>query len=547
MRNAETILRELIHRRGIRSLEEVSEFLSDRPKKTYDPFLLLNMEAGVDLLLSEIKKGTKICIYGDYDVDGVTSVCILSHVIGMLTDNCTYYIPSRFDEGYGLNPKAVEKIAAMGTGLLLTVDCGSTSSREVELAKKLGMKVIVTDHHSIDTEVPDCIVINPKQKECGYPYKDLAGCGVAFKLAQAIRQKTGLSKKVVNDVLDLVAIGTIADVMPLTDENRTIVKYGLNRMNAKSRRSLQLLADEISIPWITSERIAFGIGPHINAAGRIAHAGEAVELFMAADDAMMKQQTKKLISFNAERKKLQEDAYHLCMEQITGDEQFIVLHIPDMHTGIVGIVAGKVREATNRPVIIATSSDDGSLRGSGRSIDGVDLYSLLKRHETLFTHFGGHKGACGFSMSEENLDGLRRALQDEMKRMLRENPALFETELYYDMELAAEEISPELAEALMRLEPVGQGNEKPVFLMKQVVPRFIRFMGADGSHLKFMGYPSVGSRGAGIECVLFQQAQEKKDMLCENEPVDLSGVIELQEWKGKKKVQFVIKEILTCK
>lgn len=546
MRSAETILIELLRRRGVCSPAELAEFLSDKPKKTYDPFLLLHMEAGVDLLLSEIKKGTKICIYGDYDADGVTSVCILLHIIGMLTDNVTYYIPSRFDEGYGLNQDAISKIHRDGAGLLLTADCGSTSYQEVEFAKELGMKVIVTDHHSIDEEKPDCIVINPKQEACRYPYKELAGCGVAFKLAQALQQKTGLPKKTINDVLDLVTIGTIADVMPLTDENRTIVKYGLNKINAKSRESLWCLAEGISIPWITSERIAYGIGPHINAAGRIAHAREAVKLFLATDHDVMKKQAQKLIAFNAERKKLQEDAYRSCMEQVTGNELFLVLHMPDMHPGIVGIVCGKVREAAGRPVIIATSAGGGILKGSGRSIDTVDLYRLLKKHEQFFTHFGGHKGACGFSMRAENLDKLRTALADEMKELLAADPELFAKRLDYDMQLAPEEIDMDLAKELMKLEPAGQGNEPPVFLVRQVIPQSVRFLGEDGIHLKFMIDPR-GKNGAGVECIFFRRAQEIKDIVCSGGPVDLLGSVQLQEWNGQTKPGFVIKEILTCR
>ena len=213
MKKSGEILEGILRKRGISSEEDISEFLSDRPQKTYDPFLLLNMEAGVDLLLSEINSGHRICIYGDYDADGVTSICILSHVISMITDNFTYYIPSRFDEGYGLNKEAISKIKADGTELIITVDCGSVSYEEVEYAKELGLKVIVTDHHSIDDVRADCLLINPKQPECRYPFKELAGCGVAFKMVQAICRRKGLPKSVITDVLDLAAVGTVGDIV----------------------------------------------------------------------------------------------------------------------------------------------------------------------------------------------------------------------------------------------------------------------------------------------------------------------------------------------
>ena len=229
MRESEEILKLLLKKRNIVSEEEIQEYLSFRPQKTYDPFLLKDMRAGVDLILSEIKKGTKICIYGDYDADGVTSVCILSSVLSYLTDNLMYYIPSRFDEGYGMNKNAVRRIYESGAGLIVTVDCGSVSYEEVRYAEELGLKVIVTDHHSIDDVKADCILINPHQTECTYPFSELAGCGVAFKLCQAIQKETGLPKKVLNEVLDLAAVGTVGDVVSLTDENRTIVKYGLKR------------------------------------------------------------------------------------------------------------------------------------------------------------------------------------------------------------------------------------------------------------------------------------------------------------------------------
>ena len=215
MKTAREITERILRERGIVSQEDISEFLSDRPQRTYDPFLLLNMEAGVDLLLSEAEAGHRICIYGDYDADGVTSICVLSRILSMLTDNFTYYIPSRFDEGYGLNMDAIAEIRRAGTDLLVTVDCGSVSYDEVEYAKALGMKVIVTDHHNVEDVKADCILINPKQPGCGYPFKELAGCGVAFKMVQAICRRKGFPKSVINDVLDMTAIGTVGDIVSL--------------------------------------------------------------------------------------------------------------------------------------------------------------------------------------------------------------------------------------------------------------------------------------------------------------------------------------------
>ena len=543
MRKSEEILNTILSKRGIETTEDISEFLSDKPQKTYDPFLLLNMEAGVDLLLSEIKKGTRLCIYGDYDADGVTSICILSHILRMLTDNFTYYSPSRIEEGYGLNTEAIKKISEDGVGMLITVDCGSTSYDEIEYAKKLGLKVVVTDHHRIEDTKADCILINPKQKECQYPFKELAGCGVAFKMAQAILIKAGIPRNTVNEVLDLAAIGTVGDVVSLTDENRTIVKYGLNKINTGSREALDRLKTAISLPWIKAENIAFGIAPHINAAGRMASAKEAVRLFMASDVNEIDDSIGKLVYYNNLRKKMQEDAYEQGLGMISGEENFIILYMEDIHEGIGGIVAGKIKETTGRPVIIVTPSGEGLLKGTARSIDKVDLYKTLKRHEDLFFKFGGHSSACGFLMHEHDLPELKLSLEEDMKNMLAADPDIFENDMKWDMEIDAAEVTTDLAYELEKMEPVGQGNPKPIFMMRNIKLNYVKFMGAEQTHARFTAY----SREAGkVECVLFKHAQEKKDVLYNGACVDLVGTIELQRWKGVDRVQFIVEEISLC-
>lgn len=541
MRKSEEIFNEILAKRGLTNSEDISEFLSDRPQKTYDPFLLLNMKAGVDLLLSEINSGNRVCIYGDYDADGVTSVCILSHVIGMLTDNFTYYIPSRFDEGYGLNNEAISRIKADGVSLIITVDCGSVSYEEVEFAKQLGMKVIVTDHHNIDDVQADCILINPKQSQCRYPFKELAGCGVAFKLTQAICRQTGLPKSVINDVLDLTAVGTVGDIVSLTDENRTIVKYGLNRINSGSRPSLRRLTEAISLSSVTSENIAFGIAPHINAAGRMASAREAVELFTTRDKDVVENKVHRLIEFNRERKKKQEAAYNQCMDMISGDENFIVLHMTDIHEGIAGIVAGKLKESVGRPVIIVTPSTEGFLKGTGRSIESVDIHAVLSKHSELFERFGGHRSACGFLMPEENLAKLTEALEHEMLQLLQENSGLFDKAIEWEMVLSPEEITVELAKKLDKLEPFGQGNPKPAFKICEALLTDIRFMGEAQTHA---GFAAVSSSGARAGCVLFQKAQEKKPLITAGRPVDIIGRINVKKWNGRESVQFIVEEIM---
>lgn len=546
MRKTEEILRTLLHQKGIDTQEDISEFLSDRPQKTYDPFLLYNMEAGVDLLLSEIKKNTKICIYGDYDADGVTSVCILSSVLSHLTSNFIHYIPSRVEEGYGLNKNAVRKLADQGVGLIVTVDCGSVSCEEADLARELGMKMIVTDHHSIDGKKADCIVINPKQKEDSYPFDGIAGCGVAFKLCQALQKRTGLPKSVLNEVLDLLAVGTVADVVPLLDENRTFVKYGLARINAGTRPAMKSLKEGISLKNVASENIAFGIGPHINAAGRMAEAEEAVQLFISRDPQTIHRQVEKLIHYNTDRKQKQEDAYKrglAILEEEGREEDFIVLPMTDIHEGVGGIVAGKIKEEKNRPIVIVTPSGEGFLKGTGRSIDPVDIYAVLKKCDDtygLFERFGGHRSACGFLMAEEKLSLLRQAVQEQMDVLKAENPHIFDSNVTWDLELDPAEVTVDLAEMLDQLEPFGKDNERPKFLLRDVTLQGVRFMGADETHARFT---AVSQAGARADCVLFRKAQEWRSLLCSEEPVDLIGSIDVQQWQGRTRVQLMIEEM----
>ncbi len=546
MRKTEEILRTLLHQKGIDTQEDISEFLSDRPQKTYDPFLLYNMEAGVDLLLSEIKKNTKICIYGDYDADGVTSVCILSSVLSHLTSNFIHYIPSRVEEGYGLNKNAVRKLADQGVGLIVTVDCGSVSCEEADLARELGMKMIVTDHHSIDGKKADCIVINPKQKEDSYPFDGIAGCGVAFKLCQALQKRTGLPKSVLNEVLDLLAVGTVADVVPLLDENRTFVKYGLARINAGTRPAMKSLKEGISLKNVASENIAFGIGPHINAAGRMAEAEEAVKLFISRDPQTIHRQVEKLIHYNTDRKQKQEDAYKrglAILEEEGREEDFIVLPMTDIHEGVGGIVAGKIKEEKNRPIVIVTPSGEGFLKGTGRSIDPVDIYAVLKKCDDtygLFERFGGHRSACGFLMAEEKLSLLRQAVQEQMDVLKAEDLHIFDSNVTWDLELDPAEVTVDLAETLDQLEPFGKDNERPKFLLRDVTLQGVRFMGADETHARFT---AVSQAGARADCVLFRKAQEWRSLLCSEEQVDLIGSIDVQQWQGRTRVQLMIEEM----
>ena len=540
------IIREILKKRGITEEADILEFLSEKPSLTYDPFLLKNLEAGVDFLLSAVKQGRKICIYGDYDADGVASVSLLLEILSHLTDNLTYYIPSRFDEGYGLNKDAVGHIREQGADLILTVDCGSVSWEEVEYGKSIGIDFIVTDHHNINDRPADCILINPKQEGCLYPFKHLAGCGVAFKLAQGIQRKVGLPKSVLNGVLDLVAIATVGDIVPLLGENRTLTRYGMRVIDSRRRPGLSRLMDAAGLTngKIKSENIAYIIVPHLNAAGRLLDARVGVELLTAKDEQKIEECVAILIQNNCERKKIQEEAFLKCREIIAGElskDLFYVIAPTGVHEGIAGIVAGKIKEEFGKPAIIVTESvGDGLLKGTGRSIDGLNLYDLLKKHGELFVKFGGHAGACGFLMKSGNLSELRVRLNRETEALYQENAGLFDSGLPIDLTLEAEDIDLGLALELEKLAPFGCRNERPLFQIRGVRPADVNFMGPERQHVRFSG---LGTRGRRVPCILFRKAQDYGKLLLAGGVLDLAGYPDINVWNGESKIQFVLRSI----
>ena len=545
-----SVILELLKKRGISENDDINEVLSDKPQKTYDPSLLDDIEAGVDLILAKINAGARICIYGDYDADGITSTSLLIDVLSNLMprEKLDYYIPSRFEEGYGLNMEAVRHIAERGFDMMITVDCGSVSAEEVVYAGELGMEVVVTDHHNITDRMAAGILINPKKPGDPYPFKNLSGCGVAFKLAQLIQKKAGLPKSVLSNVLDLVAIGTVGDIMPLVDENRTMVKYGLKVINSGKRVGLRRLMEAagLSLGNIDAGNIGYVIVPHLNASGRIEDASQAVRLLTADEgDSEIDRIVEDLIFKNQERRRLQNETYRACsagmVEGKTDD--FILIISENAHEGIAGITAGKIKDAFYRPAILLTPTGNGEerlLKGTGRSIAGIDLYGLLKNHEELFLKFGGHAGACGFTMREDDFEKLSDGLLTDMKKIREDNPDIFTRKYDIDMTIESKEVSIEFAEQLQLLAPFGNGNPKPLFKIDNVTLSDIRFMGNENQHVRFNACSRAGKI---IRCVLFNRAADYGTSLYTRRPVEIIGSLETQIWQGAKRLQFITEKI----
>lgn len=553
-RNISPIVQKILISKGIKSKEDMEEFLSIKPKKTYDPFLLKNMTEIVDIIIEHINTKKNIWIYGDYDVDGICSIALMVDFLSRFTKNLNYYIPLREEEGYGLNCDAIREIKENGGDLIITVDCGSTSVKEVELAHELGMEIMITDHHNLSDEVPKCLILNPKQKDCNYPFKLLCGCGIAFKLTQALQKKLDAPKKYLSDVLDLVGLATVADVVPLIDENRTILKYGLKKLNNPTRSGLKKLITAVGLDdkEITAGHIGFVLGPHFNASGRIDDAKLGVELLLSRDNQKIERLVNHLVSCNNERKDIQKNGLEICknkVEQNYLEDLFLVVDSEGTHEGVIGIVAGKIRDLYYKPTLVVTkSSQEGILKGSGRSIDDMDIYEELKKCEDLFVKFGGHKNACGFSIEESKLSILRERLNKQAEQIKEKSPEVFIKTIQINCEITPSKLTEELVEELGKIEPYGMGNERPYFLIRKIkVNNGSKdvLLGKGQEHIKLKGKSQLYKDQKEVVAVGFNMAYKYTDHLNCPEVVDMIGVPKINEWNGYKNIQFMISDIRT--
>ena len=540
------LITRLLRRRGITDKKIIGDFLSERPLLTYDPFLLKDGEKSARRIFEALGKQEKICIYGDYDADGVCAVCLLKEILEKLGDGISYYIPSRFDEGYGLNREAIDIIRESGAKLIVTVDCGSASAAEVEYAESLGLSVIVTDHHNLNDRPASCLLINPKQDSCAYPEKELSGCGVAFKLTQILQRlsesyreqiKRPLTKSDLSAVLDLVAIATIGDIVPLLGENRSLVKYGLKIVNSGKRMGLAELVRKagLSAGEIKAEQIAYGIVPHLNAGGRMLTADTGVTLLTAASRSTAQEAAELLSENNKERRRIQEADFETAVkivEEHYQEELVLVIDPADAHEGIAGIVAGKLKEKYYRPAIILTPVGNEYLKGTGRSIEGLDLYEMLSAGRHLFEKFGGHAGACGFLMKKENLQALREVLRTSAENTFRQSPELFLPKLYIDEILRPEDLDLITIKCLEGLEPYGHKNKKPVFCLRKLQLQQPVYMGELQQHVRFMA--------SGLSCIMFGRAAEYRMFFENKDTVEVCGYPDINRWNGMEKIQFVV-------
>lgn len=542
--DSQDVLEKIFSERGVNGKEEIAEFLSDKPKKTYLPELILNMDAVVETILFHIESRNKIVIAGDYDMDGIGAVSVLVEFLSNIGGDIEYYIPNRYIEGYGLSIESVDNIFKnIEPKLMITVDNGISCYKEIEYAKSLGIEVIVTDHHMPPEKLPECLILNVKQKGDNYPFKELCGCGLAFKLCQAIKNKKNIDKSILNKTLDIVALSTIGDVVTLTDENRTLVKYGLNQIHVGQRLGIKSLCDEldIKIEEVKSGTIGFRIAPCFNASGRMEDASIGVKLLLETDINKAIEYAKYLKNLNEERKLVQEQGELICISKVESkykDDNFLIIREDSVSEGVMGIIAGRIREKYYKPTIILTQSEKGVLKGSGRSIEGLNIYDEVSKCSDLIKGFGGHANACGLSIDEENLEEFRNKLNESIRERKDIEPELFYPSLSLIDNLNIEQLNFELLDIINRLEPFGMGNTTPLFSLKNIAIAQDRcYCGENNKHFKIWGQ----CNGKYVSGIGFQLG-DKYLNAGEPKKLDVAFVPQINEWQGKKNIQLSLKD-----
>ncbi|MBS4539689.1 single-stranded-DNA-specific exonuclease RecJ [Clostridium sp. D2Q-11] len=536
----------VLFNRGIKDNQEIIKFLDPDYNYFYDPYLLNDMGKATDRILEAIELDNTIWIYGDYDVDGVTSTSLLVTFLSQIGIEVRYYIPDRHTEGYGVNKDAIKYIYENKGDLIITVDCGITSVEEVEYCNELGMDIIITDHHTCGDILPNAIaVINPNREDSNYPFKKLAGVGVAFKLVQSI------SKALKIDIdysllLPIVAIGTVADVVSLMDENRLIVKKGLELIKETPNLGIQALLEVTGLKDkdITSGHIGFVIGPRINAAGRMNYATKGVELFTSDDYEKALNIARELDEENKNRQlvegKILEDAEEIIKKRNLEKDNVIVLASNNWHHGVIGIVSSRITEKYHRPSVLISIDENKEGRGSARSISTLNIYDALKNSKDLFLGFGGHKQAAGLSIKEENIEIFREKINTWVDKELEEED--FCQEIVIDSTVEVDDISLNTVNELKKLAPFGMGNSSPIFLFEDAIVTNIKGVGKDKTHLKM----EILYKGIQIDGIGFNLGYYVDD-ICNTDLINIIGSLDINEYMGNKKVQIMIKDIIKPK
>ncbi|HCP08758.1 MAG TPA: single-stranded-DNA-specific exonuclease RecJ [Candidatus Moranbacteria bacterium] len=543
--NFHPLILQLLASRGISEEKAIESFFNpDYTSGIFDPFIFPDMEKAAGRIFEAKEKKEKVAIFGDYDADGVTSTALLFEMFGKIgLKGVETYIPDRQLEGYGMNIEAIKYLHSAGVKLIVTVDCGITNIEEVQFAKELGMDVIITDHHHVPKKLPEALaVINPHMESSGYPFSELAGVGVAFKLIQALQQKADpKNMDQLKWFLDLVAIGTIADCVPLVGENRVIVKYGLVVLSKTRRVGLlemfkvgRILIDENNVP--DTQKVAFQISPRINAAGRMDHASYSYNLMVEKNSVMARDMALEVESKNQERQKVTKEIVReirIIAENSFKDKKLIFAANEHWQVGILGLIAGKIADEFSKPTIILQKQEEEYV-GSLRSIPQVNIIEALEKCSDLLIRFGGHSQAAGVRVSFEKIDAFYERLDQIVEKELEGKDIVPEIEI--DAEIRAEDINWDLVSEIKKLEPFGQGNGEPVFLMKDMIIEDLRIVGNGTKHLK-LSLRAENNSPKIFDAIGFGFGDKFPD-LKEGNKVDIVFNLQEDEWNGNKKIQL---------
>ena len=537
--NLNLLLATILVNRNILETENLDKFLKPTRNDFHDPFLMPDMEIAVERILKAIENKEKIIIYGDYDADGITSITVLKSFFKDIGVDVFSYIPNRLEEGYGLNKPAVKKIVDDKYNLMITVDCGISAIEEIDYANSLGIETIVTDHHEVGEKLPNALaIVDAKRKDNMYPCRDLAGVGVVFKLIQALSIKLNLKEESYLKYLDIVCIGTISDIVPLVDENRVIAKLGLMLVNQTKNLGLKSLLMSSGYKKIDSTTISFGVAPRINACGRMGHAEEALKLFLSNNLNEVQELTKKLNDYNVKRQDIEKRIYEEAVKQIEernlNKNNTIIVAGENWHHGVIGIVASKITEMYFKPSILLCNEEDES-KGSGRSIPGFDLHDALMKCLDHIEKFGGHSMAIGITIKKSELEQFSQSLENVAKE---EHTEEIVPIVQIDAKISLSDINKEMVESLNQLEPFGEGNKMPIFVIKNLKIDSIRAL-TEGKHLKLTlreGNNMVNAIGFNMGSL----AEEYKI----GDKIDVAGMLEINSFNGVDSVQINLKDIM---
>ena len=534
------LLATILVNRNIVNEDEIRLFLKPTRNDFHDPFLIKDMDIAVERILKAIKNKENVTIYGDYDVDGITSITVLKSFLKDVGLEVNSYIPNRLEEGYGLNREAVKKIVEDGCELMITVDCGISAIEEINYATELGIETIVTDHHEPGNELPKALaVIDNKRKDSTYPFRELAGVGVAFKVIQALGTKLGLKEESYLKYLDIVCLGTISDIVPLVDENRVIAKLGLMLVEQTKNIGLRSIINSSGYKKIDSTTISFGVAPRINACGRMGKAEEALELFLSSNINTVNELTKRLNEHNSVRQATEKAIYENVIKQIEkehlNEKKTLIVTGENWHHGVIGIVSSKITDMYFKPSILLSFEEDGMGKGSGRSIPGFDLHEALSKCSDKIEKFGGHSMAVGITVRKEDLEAFKQELE---KIAIESKIDEIIPIINIDAKINLSDISKDMVASLKQLEPYGEANKMPIFAFKNLKIDSIRAL-SEGKHLKL----TLKDNNNIINAIGFNLGYLADEYRI-GDKIDVAGVLEINTFNGVDNLQINMKDIM---